>query len=137
MHVLILAEGEHARLRKFICDLAARNVPLGSASRAPWMNDWEKQANVVQVGVREVKLLDVTFPETSGAQVLGMLYPMDTHSPAARILQPAARVMGFSRFPDKWKYKPRDYRDMVDKTFVSVVPLGWKRDAYVNGVELL
>jgi hypothetical protein len=113
VQIYLLVRGQADRVQRFINDLQAQYLPY-------------ENGTLLQLGVREIKLLEVAFPKERLPEVIGMLAPFDNR------LQKYCRffrgLLGL-RGPFKLAAKP-SYR--VVRQGISVMPLGVKEDKMIT-----
>ncbi|RLJ03631.1 MAG: hypothetical protein DRP11_00100 [Candidatus Aenigmatarchaeota archaeon] len=125
MHLIVVAEGAKIWIEKFINDLSAM-----------WLYPKERDEKV-QLAVREVKLLDLVFPESCKDQVLAAL-GLENPEDNKEIKRFHTVISWLRRFlklkPVKCNVPPSHE---IYKPFVRVIPVGIKEDSYVKGLEQL
>jgi len=140
MHLYVLARGTHYAVQQWMNDLAAQYVPF----KHPTVG----KDGQLQLGVREVKLLEITFPEEQLDEVLKIVRPQPG-LPHMRLIRVLRRFLGkLEDVPDYdtkgvingdsgvigtgWSF----YR--VLNSAVAVKGIGIKRDARdEKGTELI
>jgi len=123
MHLIVVAEGAKIWIEKFINDLSAM-----------WLYPKERDEKI-QLAVREIKLLDLVFPESCRDQVLAALNPEkpEDNRPAKRFHTIISWLRRFLKLkPVKFDIQPSNE---IYKPFVRVIPVGIKEDSYSKGLE--
>jgi hypothetical protein len=126
MHLFVVAEGAKIWIEKFINDLSAM-----------WLYPKERGTEKIQLAVREIKILDLVFPESCKEQVLGAVAPhqKDDKSEFKKLFSIASwarRFLGLK--PIKEDVKPNNE---IYKPFIRVVAVGLKEDEKQKGYEQL
>jgi len=129
MHVLIAVNGVAREIDKFVNDLSAKWLPAGSA--------FDGKHDIMQLGVREFRFFELCFPESAKDQVMGILYPCEFDLTIKHVLQAPISLLGYRSISKTEQRTPKNYRDIIDHQYLHVVPLGKKKDKYVNGVEVV
>jgi hypothetical protein len=126
---MFAAEGPCREIDKLVMDLSARWVPAGSAKK--------EGCDIMQIAVREVKLLSISCPQTAYQIVMGMLYPQEHRPFLQALLSPMYRPLGYVPIKKSDFCKPLNYRDIIDHQYTHITPIAWKKDKVINGVELV
>jgi hypothetical protein len=116
-------------MQKFIDELNSKWLKMSDGKHA------------IQLSAREVKLLDLCFPEQSLDEVLAMLRNCDYKSKYAKAIRsffyPILRGFGFRLVKEKEAAKTLDYRQMIDTRYIHIIPVAVKRDRYFKNEEYL
>jgi hypothetical protein len=129
MHILTVVEGPHYEIEKLIRDLSARWVPRGSAKNGP--------ADIQQLAVRELRFIEISCPQTAQDQVMGMLHPVEDRPLVRALLLPFFRPMGYVPLSKKDFRTPQNYRDIIDHQYTHIIPIGRKKDKFIDGHEVV
>ena len=117
MHFYCIARGVKDPLERWINDLLAQYYP--------YKYHKDKPPGVVQLAVREVKLLEVVYPEEVHDEVMKIMQPR--HGWDKRLVKSALFLRKVLRL-DKVDMKDLENAGLPTSTYISVIPLGIKKD---------
>ena len=118
MHFYCIARGVKDPLERWINDLLAQYYP--------YKFDKDKPPGILQLAVREIKLLEIVYPEEHHENVMKIVQPR--HGWDRRVRR-QARILRKILKLDKMVL--RDYGcGLPTSTYISVIPLGTKKDKF-------
>jgi len=124
MHIYVLVYGQKMWLDKFVNDLQAQYVN--------WKDDNGRDI-LLQLGVREIKLLDIAFPREQIDKVIGYLGPFRSSGISNLRLAALRKILGLK----KLDYN-RPIRQTLPRRYVDTFLVGYKPDVIVEGrIEMI
>ena len=129
MHVVISARGAVDWINRWESDLLARYLP--HTFKHP--DTGKIETGALQLGVRPIRLYDITFPEGEYDRVMSMIFPTNKEKPGALQLM-LRKILGVKK-AKPWKL---DKKNVVFKRNVTVDVIGIKEDKHdKEGIELI
>ena len=125
MHIYLIARGQKDHLKKWIDDLSKVYLPF----------EYEKRKyGQLQIGVREIKLLEIAVPECQTKEALKYIGPegyRDPHPILFKIKNLLGKILKLKEIPSV----KRDFSKEIKNEAVGLHFLGLKKDSYKEGIE--
>lgn len=125
MHIYLIARGQKDHLKKWIDDLSEIYLPY----------EYQKEKyGQLQIGVREIKLLEIAVPECQvkeTLQIIGKEGYKDLHPILFKIKNLIRSILRLKKIPEF----ERDLKKEIKNEAVGIHFIGFKKDAYRGGIE--
>lgn len=101
-------------------------------------DDGTEQKKVTQLQMRPIQLWEAVFVEKDSDRIMRTICPMHGwDSRKNKMAMLFRKLLGIAKMPKQFDYKKGDRRGIPSSQFVSVIPIGVKKDVYKKGVEQL
>ena len=93
---------------------------------------------LLQLQVRPIQLWEIVFPEANAEQAMRLMCPRHGWDERCKSLAAIVRkTLKTAKMPEKYNFPKGTPRGIPSSKWVSVIPIGMKKDVYKKGIEQL
>ena len=114
MHLYVIARGMRHNVAKWCNDVEAIYVPYTT---------WDGKEIMTHVQVREIKLLEIAFPEKQMKEVLPRIHPYNDYRINDSLIRLMRKLLRLEPIP-----VIVNPNKMIPRRWVHIIPIGMRRD---------